>query len=997
MNSSQFLIPLLLATHLTANGETIMPAGVTPDGGFYDINKSWIRDENLCWAATASNMIQYFQAKYGVFYQGEAELPNGTINGDWSYSRIFQAFRDSFQDKGSNIAAACNWWFSGEKDPLLPTERASSIQAGFWKAWYADDEKCCTPDELPTNHSDISIINALRHNGPLGLSIYNTDAWISHAVTAWGVETDENGHITAFYLADSDDESSNLEDYDYSRMKLTKYEASLVSNPINGEICYYLNDYLDVGAFIRSYNYLMASESLIALHEEYSASGLYWNGSNSDWTTSHEPGEIPGRDAGWTAYANNRGWDSYYEDGRNVFFTDQTSGKEHRINLVGTLAPSRITIASDQNYYFTGLGSLTGGMYLIKAGEGTLYLLNDNTYTGGTLLQGGTLKIVSNNALGTGAIHAMHGIFDLGGTTLANDISISQGNVQIQNAQNYQGNLRLESGTLKTTGAVKADTLSTTGGKLTISPTVFSSSIFAPTVSISENTRVYFNLSDNNNTSYIEGKESIQFSGDIVLSVDSKMAYSKLNHNRPYKALLISNGYYDYEEDDEKFVLFGKDYATWEGVEISTLLCKYLDKESFHLNVTVPEAYDDYGEIEFTANVNTGAFYADEDINPQLGEMGKKGGAMLDAALHHSDPQTTESDSRLALVMDTIDTAISRGDRVTAAHLEAALAGNTTTCLGTAYADQTTLRLHSLLNMVHMRAATERQATTDSFQPSIWFQGDYSHHELDRNGEQAGYTLNSWGGTLGTDVNIAPHFIAGAAFSASWGDLKSSAADTAQGNLDCMDVTVYMQQEIGSWQHTLLLSGGTADIKLNRNLPVAGETQGSTSGYEWSALYEVAYSFNLTGHTKEEPHLLTPLVQLGWTSVHVDGYRETGAGNAGLAVGKQNHDYGNVQLGLNYTKSIKTGLSTTPCYFEAQAGIVQYLKSRRGTSSVSLQGYGSDIYRINGNKPDNLEAELEARIIIPVAQQTDFIIQATGNLGARSNRYNANIGLRYQF
>lgn len=178
---------------------------------------------------------------------------------------------------------------------------------------------------------------------------------------------------------------------------------------------------------------------------------------------------------------------------------------------------------------------------------------------------------------------------------------------------------------------------------------------------------------------------------------------------------------------------------------------------------------------------------------------------------------------------------------------------------------------------------------------------------------------------------------------------------------------------------------------------MVGETQGSTSGYEWSALYEVSYSFNLAGHTKEEPHLLTPLVQLGWTSVHVDGYRETGAGNAGLAVGKQNHDYGIVQLGLNYTKSIKTGLSTTTCYFEAQAGIVQYLKSRRGTTSVSLQGYGSDIYRINGNKPDNLEAELGARIIIPVAQQTDFIIQATANLGARSNRYNANIGLRYQF
>ncbi|PNC82107.1 hypothetical protein CXU01_01800 [Akkermansia muciniphila] len=98
---------LLAAMPLSSARDTVMPEGVTLTGGFYDINKSWIRDENLCWAASASNMIQYFQTRYGVFYQEAAKLPNGAINGDWSQSRIFQAFRDSFVDKGGNIAAAC--------------------------------------------------------------------------------------------------------------------------------------------------------------------------------------------------------------------------------------------------------------------------------------------------------------------------------------------------------------------------------------------------------------------------------------------------------------------------------------------------------------------------------------------------------------------------------------------------------------------------------------------------------------------------------------------------------------------------------------------------------------------------------------------------------------------------------------------------------------------------------------------------------------------------
>ena len=770
-------------------------------------------------------------------------------------------------------------------------------------------------------------------------------------------------------------------------MKLTKYEITQCLNPADGQTYYYLLGYVGTGAYIYNYSYLAPSDSLTALYEEYSASDLYWNGTSSDWTASRELGEIPGERAGWTAFADNRSYNSFYADGRKTFFTDQASGEEHQITLAGALKPSQVIVASNQNYRFTGLGFLTGEMELIKAESGTLFLSNDNTYTGGTFLQGGTLKITSANALGSGTVHATQGIFDLGYTPLANDISISRGNVQIRNAENYRGNLRVESGTLETKTPVTAASLSSIGGEIVMH---HRSSISTTTISIKENTKICF-LLGNQSSNFLEG-DSLQFSGNIILAVDSEMAYSELNQNRTYSATLVSTGY---EINENRYISFGKDYGSWQGVEINPLLYKYLDKGTFYLYVTCDEFYG--AGIEFTANVNTGSFYADGSINPQLGEMGKKGGAMLDAALHHSDPQTTQSDSRLALLMNAVDAAIAKGDVTTAAHLEAALTGNTTTCLAAAYADQTTSHLNSLLNMVHMRTTGGKQAAANSFKPSIWFRGDYSRHKLAPVEELAGYILNSWGGTLGADVNIAPRLIAGAAFSASRGDLKSNAADTARGNLNCVDMTLYAQGGIGQWEHVVLFSGGTADIKLNRTLPVAGETRGSTSGYEWGALYEAAYSFRLPGNKKEAAHLLTPLFQMGWTSVHVDGYRETGAGNAGLAVGKQNNDYGTCKLGMRYMISTRTGLSPMPWLFETQAGVIQYLGSRRGTSSVGLQGYGSGVYSINGSEPDRTRAELNARIIIPATQQTDFMISATAELGARSSQYNASMGLRYQF
>jgi autotransporter-associated beta strand protein len=45
----------------------------------------------------------------------------------------------------------------------------------------------------------------------------------------------------------------------------------------------------------------------------------------------------------------------------------------------------------------------TGG--LTKIGAGTLVLSGANTYSGGTTLAAGTLTLVNNQALGTGALH----------------------------------------------------------------------------------------------------------------------------------------------------------------------------------------------------------------------------------------------------------------------------------------------------------------------------------------------------------------------------------------------------------------------------------------------------------------------------------------------------------------------------------------------------------------------------------------------------------------
>ena len=65
----------------------------------------------------------------------------------------------------------------------------------------------------------------------------------------------------------------------------------------------------------------------------------------------------------------------------------------------------------------------------------------------------------------------------------------------------------------------------------------------------------------------------------------------------------------------------------------------------------------------------------------------------------------------------------------------------------------------------------------------MWMEGTGSYSKLDTKGDESGYQLTTWGGTVGMDVDLSDHFTMGAAFTANYGDLTASAADSADGHL----------------------------------------------------------------------------------------------------------------------------------------------------------------------------------------------------------------------
>ncbi|WP_261788306.1 autotransporter domain-containing protein, partial [Akkermansia muciniphila] len=58
----------------------------------------------------------------------------------------------------------------------------------------------------------------------------------------------------------------------------------------------------------------------------------------------------------------------------------------------------------------------------------------------------------------------------------------------------------------------------------------------------------------------------------------------------------------------------------------------------------------------------------------------------------------------------------------------------------------------------------------------------------------------------------------GAAFTANYGDLTASAADSADGHLDSYYASLFGRYQDRRWAHTLILTGGWNDAKLNRTV-----------------------------------------------------------------------------------------------------------------------------------------------------------------------------------
>ena len=149
------------------------------------------------------------------------------------------------------------------------------------------------------------------------------------------------------------------------------------------------------------------------------------------------------QDLVWTGGNPNNNWDnSTTPNWRNgvvasVFNTcdsvtfNSVGSTNPTVNLVGTLSPGNVTVDTSANdYALTGTGQIVGETGLTKNGTGTLFLsVANNTYSGGTTVNGGTLMVsnTAGSATGSGSVTVNVGGTLAGAGIISGAVTVNSG------------------------------------------------------------------------------------------------------------------------------------------------------------------------------------------------------------------------------------------------------------------------------------------------------------------------------------------------------------------------------------------------------------------------------------------------------------------------------------------------------------------------------------------------------------------------------------------
>lgn len=405
--SSPFVADGVAATAIS--GPNYTSVSMTSSTRFYDSTKGWvvsgdyIGDNNMCWAHSASNMLQYWQSYYGVFCKDDRTPIYGSYDNTYEtypYSpavsqqianplklNMMKHIVNSGWKNTSNAAkSAFDWYFTWNP--------SSSAGAGYYREYFGTystqngQPTTCTLTDLSGTQTVQSLTDALlpamggtekdgtyvqTEAGLIANFIVTSGGSSAHALTCYGFTLDESGKLTSIIYADSDNSTYTEGGMpEYVRAGLQQVFVSDKDGALymyEDAACTKLWKFQNQSAdyWITSVTGIETPEVLQNMLAEYSDTAneaLVWNGGENGVWQSAEPTteELPTTATGWDVLVNGDNieekhqgyYHSYAEAGRAVVFDSHGmngSTETQVVTVTGTVTPGTITVTDGGNYH----------------------------------------------------------------------------------------------------------------------------------------------------------------------------------------------------------------------------------------------------------------------------------------------------------------------------------------------------------------------------------------------------------------------------------------------------------------------------------------------------------------------------------------------------------------------------------------------------------------------------------------------------------------------
>ncbi len=332
----------------------------------------------------------------------------------------------------------------------------------------------------------------------------------------------------------------------------------------------------------------------------------------------------------------------------------------------------------------------------------------------------------------------------------------------------------------------------------------------------------------------------------------------------------------------------------------------------------------------------------------------------------------------------------------------ASASGASATVLSAAFASDVERQLRAIRNRsiitpgAARRVACKGAHAADGPHFGAWINGEGDHRKMDASGYLPGYSLSSWGGTVGMDVTCTGNLVGGLALTALYGDLKARSADHAEGDFDRYYITAFARMKRERWQHTLVGTVGRLDADLDRSVYYGTgsyRTHGSTKGWGYGLMYEIGYDLPMD----EDAHFtLQPIVNVAWRYVDVGSYTENGS-DAALRVGSQDYHVVTFGAGLRSQAEVGERWFNRRAMLEGRALVKVDAGDRHGSARVAMLGGGAS-EKVRSEKLGAVGVELGAGLSIPLGDgHSSVFIDGTAELRSEYSNLNGTIGYRFEF